>query len=92
VHARTCASDPFRPLAVEICCNSQTLRDPGVDIANDKGPWYKEIGQGMGAALNMASASNAYVCRIAARGLPFRIEAISLSLSRATDASLISMA
>jgi tungstate transport system substrate-binding protein len=33
----------------------------GVAIATDKGPWYKEIGQGMGAALNMASASNAYV-------------------------------
>lgn len=33
----------------------------GVDIAADKGPWYKEIGQGMGAALNTASASNAYV-------------------------------
>jgi tungstate transport system substrate-binding protein len=26
-----------------------------------KPPWYREIGQGMGAALNMASASNAYV-------------------------------
>jgi tungstate transport system substrate-binding protein len=25
------------------------------------GPWYKEIGQGMGAALNTASAANAYV-------------------------------
>jgi tungstate transport system substrate-binding protein len=36
-------------------------KDAGVDIAKDKGPWYKEIGQGMGAALNMASASNAYV-------------------------------
>jgi tungstate transport system substrate-binding protein len=33
----------------------------GIDVAKDKGPWYKEIGQGMGAALNMASASNAYV-------------------------------
>jgi tungstate transport system substrate-binding protein len=33
----------------------------GIDIAKDKGPWYKEIGQGMGAALNIASASNAYV-------------------------------
>jgi tungstate transport system substrate-binding protein len=33
----------------------------GFDIAKDKGPWYKEIGQGMGAALNTASASNAYV-------------------------------
>ena len=36
-------------------------KDAGIDIAKDKGPWYKEIGQGMGAALNMASASNAYV-------------------------------
>jgi tungstate transport system substrate-binding protein len=32
-----------------------------IDIAAEKGPWYKEIGQGMGAALNTASASNAYV-------------------------------
>jgi tungstate transport system substrate-binding protein len=36
-------------------------KEAGIDIAKDKGPWYKEIGQGMGAALNMASASNAYV-------------------------------
>jgi tungstate transport system substrate-binding protein len=33
----------------------------GIDIAKDRGTWYKEIGQGMGAALNTASASNAYV-------------------------------
>lgn len=33
----------------------------GVDITADKGPWYRDIGQGMGAALNTASASNAYV-------------------------------
>jgi tungstate transport system substrate-binding protein len=33
----------------------------GIDIATDKGPWYREIGQGMGAALNTASASNGYV-------------------------------
>jgi tungstate transport system substrate-binding protein len=33
----------------------------GIDIAAAKGPWYREIGQGMGAALNMASASNAYL-------------------------------
>lgn len=32
-----------------------------IDIAKDKGDWYKEIGQGMGAALNTASGSNAYV-------------------------------
>src|SRR5262249_37400561 len=33
----------------------------GIDIAKESGPWYKQIGQGMGAALNNASASNAYV-------------------------------
>jgi tungstate transport system substrate-binding protein len=34
----------------------------GIGVAGaDKGDWYKEIGQGMGAALNTASASNAYV-------------------------------
>jgi tungstate transport system substrate-binding protein len=33
----------------------------GIDIAKERGPWYKDIGQGMGAALNTASASNAYV-------------------------------
>jgi tungstate transport system substrate-binding protein len=33
----------------------------GIDMAAGKGPWYKEIGQGMGAALNTASADNAYV-------------------------------
>jgi tungstate transport system substrate-binding protein len=34
----------------------------GVDVAGaDKGPWYREIGQGMGAALNTASSMNGYV-------------------------------
>jgi tungstate transport system substrate-binding protein len=36
----------------------------GIDIAKDlaaKAPWYKSIGQGMGAALNTAGAGNAYV-------------------------------
>jgi tungstate transport system substrate-binding protein len=36
-------------------------KDAGIDIAADKGPWYKSIGQGMGAALNTAAASDAYV-------------------------------
>jgi tungstate transport system substrate-binding protein len=36
-------------------------KDAGIDIDQQKGAWYKSIGQGMGAALNMASASNAYV-------------------------------
>jgi len=33
----------------------------GVDLAAVRGDWYREIGQGMGAALNMASSSNAYL-------------------------------
>jgi tungstate transport system substrate-binding protein len=33
----------------------------GIDIAKEKGGWYREIGQGMGAALNTASSMNAYV-------------------------------
>ena len=32
-----------------------------IDIEKDNGPWYKSIGQGMGAALNFANASNCYV-------------------------------
>ena len=33
----------------------------GTDPAADKGPWYREIGQGMGAVLNTASAMSGYV-------------------------------
>ena len=36
-------------------------KDAAIDIDKDKGPWYKSIGQGMGAALNTANAGNAYV-------------------------------
>jgi tungstate transport system substrate-binding protein len=39
----------------------QLWKDSGIDIDKDKGPWYKAIGQGMGAALNTAGASGAYV-------------------------------
>jgi tungstate transport system substrate-binding protein len=33
----------------------------GIDVGDAKGGWYREIGQGMGQALNMASSSNAYL-------------------------------
>jgi tungstate transport system substrate-binding protein len=33
----------------------------GIDIAAGRGSWYREIGQGMGAALNTAGAMGAYV-------------------------------
>lgn len=36
-------------------------KDAGIDIGAVKGPWYRDIGQGMGPALNMAASTNAYV-------------------------------
>jgi len=36
-------------------------KQSGIDIEAGKGPWYRAIGQGMGAALNTASALQAYV-------------------------------
>src|SRR6202790_4041733 len=36
-------------------------KQAGIDIKAGKGAWYREIGQGMGAALNTASAMNGYV-------------------------------
>ncbi|EHK56541.1 extracellular solute-binding protein [Allomesorhizobium alhagi] len=36
-------------------------KEAGIDIASAKGDWYREIGQGMGAALNTAGAMDAYV-------------------------------
>jgi tungstate transport system substrate-binding protein len=36
-------------------------KEAGIDLAAVKGDWYREIGQGMGAALNMASSANAYL-------------------------------
>jgi tungstate transport system substrate-binding protein len=49
----------------------------GVDIEQEKaartlGSWYREIGQGMGAALNTAAASNAYVLADRGTWISFR--------------------
>jgi tungstate transport system substrate-binding protein len=35
--------------------------EAGIDVVARNGSWYREIGQGMGPALNMASSSNAYL-------------------------------
>lgn len=35
-------------------------KNAGVDLDAGKGNWYREIGQGMGPTLNMASSTNAY--------------------------------
>jgi len=36
-------------------------RAAGIDIEKEKGPWYRDTGQGMGPALNTAAAMNAYI-------------------------------
>jgi tungstate transport system substrate-binding protein len=36
-------------------------KQAGIDIASDKGSWYRDTGQGMGPALNSASSMNAYI-------------------------------
>jgi len=43
-----------------------------IDIATARGPWYREIGQGMGAALNTAAAMGAYVLSDRATWLAFQ--------------------
>ena len=44
----------------------------GVDIVAEKGPWYRETGQGMGPALNTASSMNAYLLADRATWLAFQ--------------------
>jgi tungstate transport system substrate-binding protein len=44
----------------------------GIDIARDKASWYREIGQGMGPALNTAAGMNAYVLSDRGTWLSFR--------------------
>jgi tungstate transport system substrate-binding protein len=43
----------------------------GIDIAREKGPWYRDTGQGMGPALNTAVSMNAYVLSDRATWLSF---------------------
>jgi len=44
----------------------------GIDIDRHKGSWYREIGQGMGPALNTAAGMNAYVLADRGTWLSFR--------------------
>ena len=44
----------------------------GIDIETAKGAWYREVGQGMGPALNTASAMGAYILADRATWLNFR--------------------
>ncbi|PWT89871.1 substrate-binding domain-containing protein [Bradyrhizobium sp. PMVTL-01] len=47
-------------------------KEAGVDVGAGKDSWYREIGQGMGPALNMASSSNAYLLSDRGTWLSFR--------------------
>ncbi|HEY5897190.1 MAG TPA: substrate-binding domain-containing protein, partial [Burkholderiales bacterium] len=47
-------------------------KSAGIDIAKEKGAWYREIGQGMGPALNTAAAMNGYVLSDRGTWLSFR--------------------
>lgn len=44
----------------------------GIDIGAIKGPWYRELGQGMGASLNIASAMNGYILTDRGSWIAFR--------------------
>jgi tungstate transport system substrate-binding protein len=44
----------------------------GINVTAERGPWYKDIGQGMGAALNAASATGAYLLSDRGTWLSFR--------------------
>ena len=44
----------------------------GIDIAKEKGPWYRDTGQGMGPALNSAAGMNAYVLSDRGTWISFR--------------------
>lgn len=39
----------------------RTWKEAGVDLASVRGDWYRDVGQGMGPALNTASALGAYI-------------------------------
>lgn len=47
-------------------------REAGIDIAREKGAWYRDTGQGMGPALNTAASMRAYVLSDRATWLAFR--------------------
>lgn len=50
----------------------QLWKAAGIDIAKEKGRWYRETGSGMGPALNSASGMNAYILADRATWLSFK--------------------
>jgi tungstate transport system substrate-binding protein len=50
----------------------QLWKAAGIDIAKDKGPWYRDTGSGMGPTLNTAAGMNAYALTDRGTWLSFR--------------------
>jgi tungstate transport system substrate-binding protein len=50
----------------------QLWKDAGLDLAAIRGAWYREVGQGMGAALNTANAMAAYTLADRATWISFK--------------------
>ena len=50
----------------------QLWKAAGVDIAREKGPWYRDTGSGMGPTLNTAAAMNGYALSDRGTWLSFR--------------------
>ena len=65
----------------------QLWKAAGIDITRDKGPWYRDTGQGMGPALNSAAGMNAYVLADRGTWLSFKNRA-ELAIAVAGDARL----
>ena len=64
LRAVAAAQSPFVSRGDKSGTHAAELRlwnDAGFDIAMAKAPWYREIGSGMGPALNTAAAMNAYL-------------------------------
>jgi len=47
-------------------------KSSGIDIEKEKGPWYRDTGQGMGPALNTASSMNGYILTDRATWISFK--------------------
>jgi tungstate transport system substrate-binding protein len=47
-------------------------KESGIEIDKEKGPWYRDTGQGMGPALNSASSMNGYILSDRATWLAFK--------------------
>jgi tungstate transport system substrate-binding protein len=69
------AKQPFASRGDKSGTNAAELRfwkAAGIDIAKDRGPWYRETGSGMGPTLNTASGMNAYTLTDRATWLNFK--------------------